>query len=141
MSICLFTNLAYLSETSRAIEIYKALKEQGIKPIVATHGGTYEFILKDENIPYYLVPPVMTEQCCRNYVLANIGERPDFYTTKELKEHVNHEIEFFKNNNISLVHIGFTLSTKLSARYLNIPLSTAHGSFFSPVFEKKYCPL
>ncbi len=96
MSICLFPNLAYLSETSRAIEIYKALKGKGIKPIVATHGGTYEFILKEENIPYYLVPPVMTEQRCRNYVLANIGERSNFYTTKELREHVNNEIKFFK---------------------------------------------
>lgn len=140
MSICLFPNLAYLSETSRAIEIYKALTKQGATPVVATHGGTYEGILQEESIPYHIVPPVMTEESCRDYVLANIGKRPNFYTYRELWEHVEGEIEFFKKHEVSLVHIGFTLSTKISARFLNIPLSTAHGSFLPPVFEKNLAP-
>ncbi len=140
MSICLFPNLAYLSETSRAVEIYKALKQQGVIPIVATHGGTYEGILREENIPYHIVSPVMTERRCRDYVLANIGKKRHFYTSDELLEHVKGEIEFFKKYEVDLVHIGFTLSAKLSARFLNIPLSTAHGSFLPPVFEKKIAP-
>ncbi len=45
MSICLFPNMGYLSETSRTIEIYKALRKQGETPFVATHGGTYEWVL------------------------------------------------------------------------------------------------
>lgn len=140
ISICLFPNVAYLSETSRAVEIYKALKKQGSTPVVATHGGTYEAILKQENISYHLVPPVMTEQRCRDYVLTNIGKKTNFYTAGELWEHVSSEIDFFKKHSVRLVHIGFTLSAKLSARLLDIPLSTAHGSFLPPVFEKKIAP-
>ncbi|GAB6091690.1 glycosyltransferase [Spirochaeta dissipatitropha] len=140
MNICLFPNLAYLSETSRAIEIYKALKTLGEPPIVATHGGTYEKILQEEMIPYHIVKPVMTEQRCRDYVLANIGKKPHFYTSEELRDHVENEIVFFRKHEVSLVHIGFTLSVKIAARVLKIPLSTAHGSFIPPVFDKKIAP-
>ncbi|TVR57807.1 MAG: hypothetical protein EA426_11465 [Spirochaetaceae bacterium] len=140
MSICLLPNMAYLSETSRTVEIYKALKEHGTTPVVATHGGTYESILKQEGIPYHIIPPVMSGERCREYVLANIGKKPNFYTAAELRKDVAGEIEFFKRHKITLVHIGFTLSAKLSTRFLGIPLSTAHGSFLPPVFEKRMAP-
>lgn len=140
MSICLFPNLAYLSETSRAIEVYRALRKLGVSPIVATHGGTYEFILQEEAIPYYIVPPVMTAKRCRDFVLANIGKKFNFYSTPELCTHVNEEIAFFKTHDVTIVHIGFTLSAKLSTRASGIPLSTAHGSFFPPVFAKNLVP-
>ena len=140
MSICLFPNTAYLSETSRAIAIYRALREEGESPFVATHGGTYEFVLQKEHIPYHIVPPVMTPERCRDYVLANNGKKPRFYSTQELREHVNAEVYFFREHMIRVVHIGFTLSAKLSARVEGIPLSTTHGSFFPLVFEKRLAP-
>ncbi len=140
MSICLFPNLAYLSETSRAVEIYRALRELGESPLVAAHGGTYEFILQEERIPYHIVPPVMTAKRCRDFVLANIGKKANFYTVPELREHVTEEVAFFKKHDVRIVHIGFTLSAKLSTRVLGLPLSTAHGSFFPPVFAKKLVP-
>lgn len=140
MKVCLFPNVAYLSETSRAIEIFKALKMLGVNPLVATHGGTYEHILREERIPYQIVSPEMTNEQCRDYVLANIGKKRGFYQANVLREHVHSEIDFLKKNQVSLVHIGFTLSVKLSARLLHIPLSTAHGSFFPPVFEKRLVP-
>ena len=140
MSICLFPNLAYLSETSRAVEIYRALRELGETPLVATHGGTYETVLQDEEVPYTIVPPVMTAQRCREYVLANIGRRPRFYAVAELRDHVNAEVDFFSEHRVRVVHIGFTLSAKLSTRILGIPLTTTHGSFFPPVFEKQIAP-
>ena len=51
MNICLLPNLAYLSGTSRAIEIYKSLIKQGESLIVAKHDGKYEMILQEEKIP------------------------------------------------------------------------------------------
>lgn len=140
MSICLFPNMAYLSETSRAIEIYKALREHGEAPLVATHGGTYEWVLREEGIPYHLVSPVLTPSRCREYVLANIGRQRNFYTVPELREHVDKETAFFREHRVRVVHTGFTLSTKLSTRVLNIPLATTHGSFFPLVFEKRIAP-
>jgi len=140
VSICLFPNVAYLSETSRAVAIYKALRRIGETPIVATHGGTYEFVLQEERIPYRVVPPVMTPERCRDYVLANIGKKPRFYSAPELREHVGEEASFFRAHEIRVAHIGFTLSTKLSSRVVGIPLSTTHGSFFPLVFEKRLAP-
>ena len=48
MTICCFPNCAYLSETSRMLAVYKKLNEIGAEAILATHGGTYEFVLKDD---------------------------------------------------------------------------------------------
>ena len=57
MSIVCFPNGAYLSETSRMIAVYGKLKELGADAAMVTHGGTFEFAIKRENIPYDLIEP------------------------------------------------------------------------------------
>ena len=82
MSICLFPHVGYLSETSRMIAVYKELKKLEVPVIMATHGGTYETILKEEQIDYVRVDPEMTADQCRAFVLANTvdGKWGSFYT-------------------------------------------------------------
>ena len=60
--ICLMPMCAYLSETSRMIQIYKALKAQGAEASIATHGGVHEALLQSEGIPYDIVGPRMTAE-------------------------------------------------------------------------------
>ncbi len=57
MKICTFPNCAYLSETSRMIEIYKELKSRNVDVVMATHGGPYEWLFEDEGIEYTIVKP------------------------------------------------------------------------------------
>ncbi len=143
MSICCFPNCAYLSETSRMLAVYKKLVERGADVIMATHGGTYEFVLKDEGIPFKLVEPRMSKERAQEYVATNRGERgtQGFYKTDELREHVHSEIQFFKENNVSVVLTGWTLSTALSTRAAGIPYAVTHlGSWAPPVFERKMQP-
>lgn len=140
MAICCFPNCAYLSETSRMIAIYKRLFAKREKVIIATHGGTYEFVLKEERIPFEYVAPIMSNERSQEFVAANRGERglQGFYKIDELREHVQSEIDFFKENNISLVLTGFTLSNAVSTRAAKIPLAVTHlGSWVPPIFERK----
>ncbi len=140
MKICTFPNCAYLSETSRMIEIYKELKKRGIDVVMATHGGPYEWLFKEEGIPYEIIDPYMTKERARLYVQTNTGEKGirEFYEADELRETVKNEVAFFKNNSISKVVSGFTLSCAISARVVGIPLAVTHmASFVPPVFERK----
>lgn len=142
MVICCFPNCAYLSETSRMIAVYKRLIAQGGKVIMATHGGSYDYVLKEEKIPVKHVPPMMSHERAKEFVAANRGEQGPlgfgFYTIDELREHVKSEIEFFKTHNISVVLSGFALSTAVSSRAVGIPLAVTHlGSWVPPIFERK----
>ncbi|MFX0066633.1 MAG: glycosyltransferase [Candidatus Hermodarchaeota archaeon] len=143
MTICCLPNCAYLSETSRMIAVYKQLIAKDEKAIIATHGGTYDFIFKEEGLNVHYVKPNLSQEQSQEMVAANRGERGlrGFYTINELRVHVKSEINFFKENNISVVLTGFTLSSALSTRVLGIPLAVTHlGSWVPPIFERKMQP-
>lgn len=143
MTICCFPNCAYLSETSRMIAVYKKLLAKGEKAIIATHGGTYEFVLKSEGIPFHYVKPLMSNERSQEFVATNRMERPHkgFYKIDELRLHVQSEIQFFKDKKVSVVLTGFTLSNALSTRAAGIPYVVTHlGSFVPPVLERKIKP-
>ncbi len=140
MKICTFPNCAYLSETSRMIELYKELKRRGEEVVMATHGGPYEWLFKEEGIEYTIVQPHFSNERARDFVLTNTGEKgiAEFYKADELDLHVQNEIQFYKELDITKVITGFTLSCAISTRASNIPYYVTHlGSFVPPVFEKK----
>ncbi len=140
MKICTFPNCAYLSETSRMIAIYKELKSRNVDVIMATHGGPYEWLFKDEGIEFKKIYPYFNDERAKEFVATNTGEKglSEFYSSDELYEHVKNEINFFENENVSKVLTGFTLSCAISTRVLAIPYVVTHlGSFVPPVFEKK----
>lgn len=134
--IC-FPLCGFLSETSRMVAIYKKLVELGIPAKIVTHGGTYEFVLENENLPYDKIEPAISSDDCKHYL--DVMDKPwiDLYDKPTLNKMVISEMEYFKSSNASAVITGFQLSTALSARGANIPLIVTHlGSFVPPIFEK-----
>lgn len=53
--ICLLPNCGCLSATARTFEIHRALRERGAGVRVATHGGTYEWVLRDAGVGFDLL--------------------------------------------------------------------------------------
>ncbi len=134
--ICL-PNCAFLSETSRMIAVYKKLCEIDVPVIMAAHGGTYEFALKDEKIPYQKIEPFMSHEDCLQYLNSVNKPWKSVYSKSSLIKHVKSEIELFKSNKADAIITGFNLPSALSARYLNIPLIVTHlGSYVPPALEK-----
>lgn len=135
MQIICLPNCAFLSETSRMIAIYQKLIEIGAPTIMATHGGTYEFAIQQQGIPYQRIEPFMTDEECRNYV-ATIIQVKEGYSKQSLMQFVKSEIAFFNECNACAIITGFTLSSGLSARKLGIPLVVTHlGSYVPPIIE------
>jgi len=137
MSVVCLPNCAFLSETSRMIAIFKKLCEIGIPAIMATHGGTYEFALKGEKIPYRKIEPFMSHEDCHQYLNSVNKPWKNIYSKSSLIKYVKSEVELFKSNKADAVVTGFNLPSALSARYLNIPLVVTHlGSFVPAALEK-----
>ncbi|MEJ2617729.1 MAG: hypothetical protein P8Z35_22430, partial [Ignavibacteriaceae bacterium] len=137
MSVICLPNCAFLSETSRMVAVYKKLCEINIPAIMATHGGTYEFVLRDEQILYQKIEPVMSHEDCLQYLTSINKPWIDIYNKSSLNKYVKSEIELFKSKRTDAVITGFNLPSALSARYLDIPLVVTHlGSFVPYAMEK-----
>lgn len=142
--ICLMPMCAYLSETSRMIQIYKALRRQGAAARIATHGGVHEALLRNEGIEFDIVGPHMSAARGAQFVRDNVGiGSPDqsMYSPEEMRSYVLAEAEYFKRNRVSAVVTGFTTTTLLSSRLAGIPVIVEHaGACIPPLFERGLLP-
>ncbi len=142
--ICLMPMCAYLSETSRMIQIYKALRERGAAARIATHGGVHEALLRSEGIDYEIVGPRMDEERGRRFIRDNVGignPAQSMYSPEEMRTYVASEVDYFRRNGVQAVVIGFTLTALLSSRVAGIPVVTEHaGAFLPPLFERGMLP-
>jgi UDP:flavonoid glycosyltransferase YjiC (YdhE family) len=143
--ICLVPHCGYLSETSRMIEIWRALRARGTEPRVATHGGTYEHLLQAAGIVYDLIDPPMTPERCTTFVRSGVGMGPpaqSMYTDDELRTSARAEAAYFRRHGVTVAVTGFTLTTLLSTQLAGVKLVTEHaGSFVPPLFERGLLPL
>jgi UDP:flavonoid glycosyltransferase YjiC (YdhE family) len=143
--ICLMPNCCFLSETSRMLEIYKALQAREVSGIrILTHGGPYESILQAAGVAYDVVGPGVSTRRYEEFVrsLPGIG-RPDqsMWSDDELRDYALAESEYFRRHQVSVAVTGWMLTTLLSTRLAGIPLVTEHaGSFLPPVFERGMLP-
>ncbi len=137
MAVICLPNCAFLSETSRMIAVYRSLEEAGVTALMATHGGTFEFVLQKEGIPYEILEPRVSREESRRFVHRVIDPRGSLFDRDVLEAHVRSEMQFFEQRKVRAVLTGFTLSAALSARGAGIPLVVTHlGSFVPPVLER-----
>jgi hypothetical protein len=90
--ICLLPNCCFLAETSRMLEIYRALRGRGAPVRVATHGGTQERELHAAGVPYDVVGARVTRERCREFVRSVPGIGPpdqSMRTDEELRAYAD----------------------------------------------------
>ncbi|WP_161962411.1 glycosyltransferase [Nocardioides speluncae] len=142
--ICLLPSCAYLSETSRMLEIHSALSRLGVPVRVATHGGTHEPLLAAAGVEYDVIGPPMDAERSARLVREAIGAGPvgqSMYADDELLAYVRAEAAYFREHDVRVAVTGFTLTALLSTRLAGIPLVTEYaGSFVPPVFERGLLP-
>ena len=138
--ICLMPNCAFLSETSRMIQICGALTERGAEVRIATHGGMHEAVLQSAGVAYDIVGPRMDAVRSLRFLADTIGigdPGQSMYPADEMRAYVHAEADYFRRNSVEAVVTGFTLTTLLSTRIAGVPLVTEHaGSFIPPLLER-----
>jgi UDP:flavonoid glycosyltransferase YjiC (YdhE family) len=142
--ICLLPNCCFLSETSRMIEIHRALRQRGVPVRVATHGGPHEHALAQAGIEYDIVGPRMDSQRATDFVqsVPGIGPRDhSMWTDDELRTYARAEADYFAAHGVRVAVTGWILTALLSTRLAGIPLVTEHaGAFIPPLFERGLLP-
>jgi len=142
--ICLLPHCAYLSETSRMLELHRALTELGVEVRVATHGGPHQRLLAEAGIRYDVLGPGLSPARAAAFVGSAVGlgdPRQSMYDDAEIRTYVAAEAEYFRANRITVAVTGFTLTTLLSSRLTGVWVITEHaGSFVPPVFERRLLP-
>jgi len=141
--ISVFAHCGYLSETSRMIEIHRALTAAGAAVRMATHGGVHEPRLAAAGIEYDLVPPHLSRdrsmQIARSYGQGSVRE--SMLSDAEFRSYALAEASYLREIGACAAVTGITLSTLLSTRLVGVPLVTEHaGSFVPPVFERGLLP-
>jgi hypothetical protein len=142
--ICLLPHCTYLSETSRMLEIHRALTDLGLPVRVATHGGPHERLLVEAGIAYDVLGPGLSAARSAAFVASAIGQgdpRQSMYDDAEIRSYVQTEAEYFRAHGITVAVTGFTLTTLLSSRLAGVELITEHaGSFVPPISERRLLP-
>jgi UDP:flavonoid glycosyltransferase YjiC (YdhE family) len=142
--ICLLPNCCFLSETSRIIEIHRALRRRGVPVRVATHGGPHERELTAAGLEFDLIGPRVGRQRSVDFVrsVPGIGPRDQsMWTDDELRAYARAEADYFREHDVRAVVTGWTLTALLSGRLVGIPVVTEHaGAFIPPLFERGLLP-
>jgi len=142
--ICLMPNCCFLSETSRMLEICRALRERGAGIKVVTHGGPYESLFRAAGVPYDVLGPGVSIRRYQEFLRSVPGIGPadqSMWSDEELRSYAVAEAEYFARHQARVAVTGWTLTALLSARLAGIPLVTEHaGSFLPPVFERGLLP-
>ena len=142
--ICLLPHCAYLSETSRMLELHRALTELGVPVRLATHGGPHERLLAEAGIEYDVLGPGLSSARAAAFVGSAVGlgdPRQSMYDDAEIRTYVAAEAGYFRANGITIAVTGFTLTTLLSSQLAGVQVITEHaGSFVPPVFEHRLLP-
>jgi UDP:flavonoid glycosyltransferase YjiC (YdhE family) len=142
--ICTMPNCCFLSETTRCLEIYRALVARGAPVRMAVHGGTYEWVLRDAGVPFDVIGPGLDPRRCAEFVASVPGiGRPDqsMWSDEELRSYARAEAEYFARKGIRVVVTGWLLTTLLSTQLTGALLVTDHaGSFLPPVYQRGLLP-
>ena len=143
--ICLLPNCCFLSETSRMLEIYRARTARGVPVRVATHGGTWEGVLREAGVPCDVLGPGWGPMRCEAFVrsVPGIGS-PDqsMWSDEELRSYAALEADYFRAHDVRVAVTGWTLTALLSTRLAGIQLVTEHaGAYVPPVFESDLLPV
>lgn len=143
--IVLLPHVGFLSETTRMLAIHDALRARGVEASIATHGGTFEHVLRDAGVSFDVLEPRLSPARCAEFIrqLPGVAARPGpTFSVEELRALARAEAAHLRARRARAVVTGFTLSALLSSRLAGIPLIAEHGgSFMPPMAERGLFPV
>jgi len=120
-----FPTFHSLGEVLPQKKIAKNFIDNGGKVIFFSHGGQFEYLIKDIGCKLIRLKPLDYIEIIEKFDLSKIPvEKQQFlaYDKKTIELFVKDEIEAFKKTKIDLVLSSFNPTTSISARFLKIPL-------------------
>lgn len=138
--ICLLPNCGFLSETSRILEIHRALTVRGAEVTTATHGGPYVDLLRAEGVEVDVLGDGWSAERVSRFIASIPGIGPpgqSMWSDDEIRKYVALEAGYFRARGVTVVVTGWTLTALLSSQMVGVPVVVEHsGAFVPPLFER-----
>lgn len=113
-----------LAETGRAVMIAKRYRELGGKVIFFSHGGKYEFLVRDNGFQIIKVNPIITDEIIQEFLKLLALETfraKTLFNEDWILENVKGEVAAFKKTGIKLLVSTNNTTCAISARAAKIP--------------------
>ncbi len=115
----LFENL---SETGRAVKVAKRYIELGGKAVFFSHGGKYEYIVKEIGCEIIQARPRISEELLDDIIkYSRLEKIKNPLTFEMVDEHIKGELEAFKKSNVKMIVSTNNFFSIISARLAKIP--------------------
>ena len=112
-----------LAETTRGIEVARALRDRGANIHFFTHGGPHESHIVEADFPLTTLQPLITPEKHAFLLDLDQGRRVGQpFTADELAAHVEAEVAALRELCPAAVYAGMNLPCAISVRALGIPL-------------------
>jgi len=130
-----FFPLSYsLAEIGRAVVIAKRYMELGGNVVFFTHGGDYEYLIKNLGCKIIKLAPYFSEDFIKRVRSIIKGDQKgEIYDVSYLRDSVRNEIAAYKKEGVDVIVSTHNYSCSISARAAKIPLvgiTTGPGSFY-----------
>lgn len=115
--ICLMPNCGFLSETSRILELHRALTARGAEVMTVTHGGPFVDLLRDHGVTVDVLGEGWTAERVTKFIASTPGIGPpgqSMWTDDEIRRFATLEAEVFRANGVNAVVTGWTLTPTAS---------------------------
>lgn len=136
-----FTYAHNYGECSRAIEIGKAMQDNGHTVKFFIHGGRHVGKIRETGLPLEILEPEYTEE--QDKILMDIDQHraplgtPLPFTEVQLQAMVESNISALKSFNPHAVYCGLDLSSFISVQNLKLPMVTFVPTAICPAFFEK----
>ncbi len=121
--IAFFAYAYNLAETTRGIEVARALRDRGAVIQFFSHGGPHAHRITEAGFAYSELLPLMEESHHSRFMDLDHGRaRGELYTADEWTRFAKAEIDALRTFGADAVYAGFNLPCAVSARALNVPL-------------------
>ena len=124
MKIAFFAYAYNLAETTRGIEVAKALKKKGVNIQFFSHGGTHESRITEAGFSYTKLKPLMSEDHHKRFMDIDHGKimNKELYTEEDWYQFAKSEVDALRKFKPDAVYAGFNIPTALSARVAKVPI-------------------
>ena len=112
-----------LCETTRMLHIALELRHRGQEVMFFSHGGHFEHLVEEHDLPVVQIEPRHSEQLIEHMLqIARLEKWGNLLTVDQIRTHVTAEVSTYRQHRLRALVTGFNFTSSISARAVGVPL-------------------
>lgn len=128
-----------IHETTKMLQIALILKDQGHQVTFFSHGGLFEYLVKNAGILIVSVAPQYTKSdIARMLELSRFENLENMLSKPKLRLHIDAEMTAYKQHQLDLLVTGYNFTSSIAAPAAGVPLVwIVHAPCVSEYYEQR----